>query len=57
MENKELFELLRNHLEEGKLTCEKACKIAADNNLKLWQIGKVCEEEKIKIKGCQLGCF
>lgn len=57
MENQELLALIRNHLEDGKLPCEKAYKIAADYNLKLWQIGKVCEEEKIKIKGCQLGCF
>lgn len=57
MERKALLQLILASLEDGKLYCERAYEIARENDLKLWQIGKICEEEKIKIKGCQLGCF
>ena len=57
MEKQELLTLIRKSLEDGKLHCETAYQIAAEHNLKLWEIGKICDEEKIKIKGCQLGCF
>jgi LAO/AO transport system kinase len=57
MEKKELLTLIRENLEDGKLACDRAYKIAEEHDLKLWQIGKICDEEKIKIKGCQLGCF
>jgi hypothetical protein len=57
MENKDLAAIIRENLEDGKLHCEKAYQIAAEHNVKLWEIGKICDEEKIKIKGCQLGCF
>ncbi|MCW3490064.1 hypothetical protein [Dethiobacter alkaliphilus] len=57
MEKQELLRVIKNNLEDGKLHCETAYQIAADHNVKLWQIGQICDEEKIKIKGCQLGCF
>lgn len=57
MEKNELLTVIRNSLEDGKLRCERAYRIAAEHDVKLWEIGKICEEEKIKIQGCQLGCF
>lgn len=57
MEKKKLLTLILENLEDGKLACDRAYKIAAEHDLALWQIGKICEEKKIKIKGCQLGCF
>lgn len=57
MEKHELAAIIRKSLEDGKLPCEAAYRIAAEHGVKLWQIGQICEEEQIKIKGCQLGCF
>jgi hypothetical protein len=57
MEKQDILATIRANLENGKLPCERAYSIAAEHNLKLWQIGKICDEENIKIKGCQLGCF
>ena len=57
MEKEDLLVIIRDNLEDGKLYCAKAYQIAAVHGIKLWQIGQICEEEKIKIKGCQLGCF
>ncbi|MEW5820902.1 MAG: hypothetical protein AB1782_11990 [Cyanobacteriota bacterium] len=40
-----------------KLTCTQAFKISEDFNLKRKDIGDACNELKIKIYSCQLGCF
>jgi LAO/AO transport system kinase len=57
MEKQDLTAIIRENLEDGKLSCEKAYQIASKHDVKLWEIGKVCDVEKIKIRGCQLGCF
>ena len=41
----------------GKLPCPVAFKIARDNNYTLTEIGDACNELKIKVSACQLGCF
>ena len=40
-----------------KLACIKAFRIAEELDVRLKEISQICEEEKIKISGCQLGCF
>ena len=57
MEKGQILQIIRENLVDGRLPCEKAHDLAIEYQLKLWQIGQICEEEKIKIKGCQLGCF
>lgn len=57
MEKEELAAIIRESLEDGKLYCAKAFRLAAAHDVKLWQIGQICDEEKIKIASCQLGCF
>ena len=57
MDREVLAAMIRENLQDGKLYCAKACRLAAEHGIKLWQIGQICEEEKIKITCCQLGCF
>ncbi|MBS3886275.1 MAG: hypothetical protein KGZ41_06915 [Dethiobacter sp.] len=57
MEREVFVAIIRENLEDGRLYCAKAFELAAAHGFKLWQVGQICEEEKIKIKGCQLGCF
>ncbi len=40
-----------------KLTCPDAFAIAEEHGLKLLDITRVCNRNKIKIHKCQLGCF
>jgi hypothetical protein len=44
---------------EGKkrLTCAAAFKLAEEHGLKISDIGTICDDQKIKITKCQLGCF
>lgn len=40
-----------------KMPCAKAFQINRENGISLMEIGKICNEEKVKIVQCQLGCF
>ena len=42
---------------ENRLSCEQAHDLANKLNLSLKEIGALCNEMKIKITACQLGCF
>jgi|LSQX01.2.fsa_nt_gb LAO/AO transport system kinase len=57
MERKQILALIKENLTDGNLYCEKAHEIAGRYKIKLAEIGRICDEENIKIKGCQLGCF
>jgi len=39
------------------LTCAEAFVIAEDHGAELAEIGRICNENNVKICGCQLGCF
>ena len=39
------------------LSCTGAFKLAKENNIKISEIGRICNQLNIKICDCQLGCF
>ena len=39
------------------LTCAQALSLAAELGVEPKQIGRICDQEKIRLGGCQLGCF
>ena len=42
---------------EGKIACKEALKIAESLSVSPAEVGQECNRLKIKIAGCQLGCF
>ncbi len=52
-----MIAVVRNASVNNRLACEKAHAIAKDLNISLREIGALCNELKIKITACQLGCF
>ncbi len=48
---------VRKAARDGRLSCEAAHAIGKELNISLQDIGAVCNELKIKIAACQLGCF
>lgn len=42
---------------KNKLTCSEALKIASELKVSPKEIGDYCNENKIKLHSCQLGCF
>jgi hypothetical protein len=61
MEKKKIKDAIKAKIveKEGKqyITCPHALKIADTLNVKTAEVGKVCNEMKVKIMKCQLGCF
>jgi hypothetical protein len=56
-EKKELIEKLAKYTQDGKIACMDAFRFAQETNTTLEAVGKILNEEKIKIIHCQLGCF
>ncbi|MFZ5597083.1 MAG: hypothetical protein ACOY31_08745 [Bacillota bacterium] len=42
---------------DGRLSCTAARRLAADLNVTPKEVGEVCNQMKIKIVSCELGCF
>jgi len=40
-----------------RLTCAEAFELAKQFNVDVIEIGRICNQQKIKICKCQLGCF
>lgn len=53
----EILEAVKNTAKEGRITCTAARKLAEDLKAHPRVIGEACNELKIKIKACELGCF
>lgn len=52
-----LLETVKETAREGKLSCTAARKIADEFNVPPKVVGEICDQLKIKIKACELGCF
>jgi len=48
---------IRDAAKDGKLPCQAAFRLSAELDVQLVELGRFCNEENIRIKGCQLGCF
>jgi hypothetical protein len=57
MTREELIAEIRKETKDNKLECERAYAMAHELGVPLGDIGALCNELKIKIVKCQLGCF
>jgi len=57
MTREQMIQSIRNAAVNGRLSCEKAHDLARDAGMSLGEVGALCNELKIKISACQLGCF
>jgi hypothetical protein len=57
MNREKLIEAIRAASLQNRLSCEKAHELSAAHAISLREIGEVCNDLKIKIAACQLGCF
>ena len=57
MNQEKIIDALRSASVNNRLTCEKAHELSRTLNISLQEIGALCNELKIKIAACQLGCF
>lgn len=57
MSREELAKAVRKAAVNNRLSCEKAHELAKELNVSLKEAGSVCNELKIRITACRLGCF
>jgi hypothetical protein len=57
MMREKVIEAIQTASVNNRLSCEKAHELAKELNTSLQEIGAICNELKIKIAACQLGCF
>lgn len=58
MEKREkIAQVLKEKASSGKITCTEARKIAEELEVSPAEVGDMCDELKIKICACELGCF
>jgi hypothetical protein len=57
MNREKMIEAIRAAAVNDRLTCEMAHELSNSLNVPLREIGALCNELKIKISACQLGCF
>lgn len=57
MTRDELTREVRKAAVNGRLSCEEAHRLSGELRIPLRDIGALCNELKIKITSCQLGCF
>jgi len=57
MSGEKIREALQAASRQNRLSCEQAHDLAKELNVSLKEIGVQCNELKIKITACQLGCF
>ena len=56
-QKEKMTEAVKEAAKEGRLSCTAARKIADEFNVPPKAVGEICDELKIKIKACELGCF
>ncbi|MEI7883939.1 MAG: hypothetical protein WCI30_01140 [Clostridia bacterium] len=56
-EQVEVLTEIKKRLVNGKLMCADAHSLEREQAITLAEIGRLCEENKIKISACELGCF
>ena len=57
MEKEILVEKIKAQTKNGKISCRQALKLASELDVPSKEIGELLNELKIKVMGCQLGCF
>jgi hypothetical protein len=57
MTREKLIAEIQSATKDGRLSCKKAHDLAETLGVSLQEIGAICNELKIKISVCQLGCF
>lgn len=57
MTRETIIEAIRAATANGRLSCEKAHELSGALGVSLKELGALCNELKIKIAACELGCF
>ncbi len=54
---KDLLAIVEKKARKGKVSCKSMLKLANELGVTPKRVGVACNELKLRIVGCQLGCF
>ena len=57
MEDEQIYNQIKKRSKSGQISCKQCFEVAQTCNVNLKVVGSICNEKKIKISSCQLGCF
>lgn len=57
MDKQAILEKVKIRVQDGKISCQEARRLAEDEGITYKDMGDLLNEYEIKIKACQLGCF
>ncbi len=57
MKEEEIIAKIKESAKEGKIPCAVAFRISRESDVPIRKVGDLCNQLKIKIIQCQLGCF
>ncbi len=57
MDKAGLAEKVKALSKDGKISCKQALKLAEEERISSRDLGNLLNELKVKVMGCQLGCF
>jgi len=57
MDRAKLSEKIKTVSKKGKISCNQALKLAEEEKVSSRELGNLLNELKVKVMGCQLGCF
>lgn len=55
--SQEVLEAVKEATEDGRLSCPRARKVAEELKASPREVGEACNQLKIKLYACELGCF
>lgn len=55
--SEDLKEKVKERAKDGKISCPQARQIAKELGVPVLEVGHACDELKIKLYACELGCF
>jgi hypothetical protein len=57
MEKQDIYQEISKRAQDDKIACRQCFEIARECDVSLKIIGEVCDENNVRIRACQLGCF
>ena len=57
MDKEKVTQKVKSVSKDGKISCKQALKLAEEEGISSRELGNLLNELKVKVMGCQLGCF
>jgi hypothetical protein len=57
VDREKLTEKAKALSKDGKISCKQALRLAEEEGISSRDVGNLLNEIKVKVAGCQLGCF